>query len=338
MPLLDRITIYTPLFDMGKQAVIRELFIRYAAGKSSVAERAVLLDYLQGDPSSEAIPPVEELYVNDQIVPITVAESASIFQFIMQQPVLAKEVIIPVYRRWLRIAAVLLPLVAVSVLLYYYMQAPAMIRYVNTGREVQVISLSDGTRVHLNRDSEIRLAKNYVQQETCEVWLSGEAFFDIARDANRHFMVHADALDVSNLGTAFNINTNGGNPVVILNSGAVKVAVADTARILRPGEAAYFDTGGRRLRVQQTDTLYHTAWKYNLLPFRAASLGKVLETICQHYALKTILFKKEGISNQQFTGYLASNNLKQALVTLEQVFNLKITLVNNQIIVNNRES
>ncbi|ASZ11671.1 FecR domain-containing protein [Chitinophaga pendula] len=325
---------------MGQQAVIRELFIRYAAGKSSVEERAALLAYLQGDPFPEAIPPVEELYVNDRIAPITVAESEAIFQFIVQQPVAAREIPMRPYRWWLRIAAVLLPLVAVSVLLYHYLRAPAMIRYSNTGTEVRVISLADGTRIHLNRHSAIRLAKNYLQQVRCEVWLEGEAFFDIARDANRRFTVHADVLEVSNLGTAFNINTNGGNPVVILNSGAVKVAAmqVSTVRILRPGEAAYFDAGSRALRVQRTDTLYHTAWKYNLLPFRAARLEEVLETIRQHYHIDTIIFKEEGIRGQQFTGYLTSNNLKQALVTLEQVFNLKITQENNQIVVNNKKS
>ncbi len=311
------------------QEQIKSLFIRLAEGEATPGERARLLEYLRHNPQPEAIPSVEELPEGDgwPQMPGWAAE-AVITSILHQAPV---ERTLPLWKRgWVKIAAAALPVIGVTALALFYPREPALKRYANDTKNVQTIRLADGSEVNLNQRARLSVSTKGGR----EVWLEGEAFFSIRQDASQPFTVHAaDALDVTVLGTAFNVNTQQGKTQVVLNSGRVKVEKDGAHMVLSPGEMADYDAVSGKLLRQRADTLLHTSWKYDLIPFKARPLKEVMEQLKEQYGYEAV-FDHADAENLVFTGYLASNNLPQALTTLEQTFTLKITLRNNQLHVN----
>jgi transmembrane sensor len=107
------------------------------------------------------------------------------------------------------------------------------------GSQVVSLTLSDGTRVWLNAASSIRYPAAFLANERV-VEITGEAYFEVAEDATKPFTVRKDNTVIEVLGTAFNVNSYGDEPVlaVTLLSGKVRVDVSGTDQVLDPGEQA----------------------------------------------------------------------------------------------------
>ncbi len=315
-----------------KHREIKALFIRLANGNSTPAERLQILDYLRDAPSPEAIPTVEELQPAGEWPEIPEWAAEAVMASILQQAAATR--IVPFRKRsWVKIAAALVPIAGItSLMMLYYSRRDALKHYVNNSRAVQTIQLADGTLIHLNQQARLSVSA----KDGREVWLEGEAFFSVQQQAARPFVVHAvNMLDVTVLGTAFNVNAKKEKTQVVLNAGSVKVGAGKAEMVLRPGEMADYDAGTGRLLRQPADTLLYTSWKYDLIAFRAQSLKDVLQKLKEQYGYD-VVFEQPDVEKLIFTGYLASNDLPQALTTLEQAFSIKIRLQNNQIYVNTK--
>ncbi|GEP97453.1 FecR family protein [Chitinophaga cymbidii] len=314
-----------------KQDHIKKLFIRLAAGTCTPEERRQILGYLRHNPSPEAIPSVEELQPDGSWPEMPAWAAEAVLTSILYRSGAIRR-IKPFWKRtWVRAAAVIVPAIAIaSLIALQYSPKNALQHYENGTRTVQTIELEDGTIIKLNQQA--RLSVNL--KNSREVWLNGEAFFTVEQQASRPFVVHAGGkLDVTVLGTSFNVNTKEEKTQVVLNSGSVKVGSARQSIILRPGEMADYDAATGKLSAQPADTLRYTSWKYDLIAFREQSLKTVMRQLGEQYGYEAV-FDHTGAEDLLFTGYLPSNDLQQALTTLEQAFSLKIHLQNNQIHVN----
>ncbi|MGO4289891.1 FecR family protein [Chitinophaga sp. RAB17] len=317
-----------------KKHSVKDLFIKLAERKSTQEERLRLIAWLEKDPVPSEFPSVEELLEtgNGRVMPPEAA--ANVFNTIMQHSPATP--VIPLWKRTrFRIAAALIPFVGLaSLAIVYYREKDNRRHFVNNTRQVQTIQLEDGTVIRLNQRSSMAVKTN---DQRREVWLEGEAFFTVKHQATQPFIVHAaNLVDISVLGTAFNVNTRNGNAAVVLNEGSVKVNAGKTASLLlKPGEMAAFNNNTRVLSKQPVDTLFQTSWKYNLLAFKSQTLKTVMQQLGEQYDYK-VAFEAEGIENLLFTGYLPSDNLQQAILTIEQSFNLKFVLQHKIIYVNNK--
>ncbi|WP_168208860.1 FecR family protein [Chitinophaga sp. XS-30] len=310
------------------QNEIKKIFIRLADGKSTPEERAQLLAYLQHQPSLNAIPTVEELPPDESwpVMPDWAAEA--VLTSILNLPVTTP--VIPLWKRtWIKIAAAVIPVAGIALLVtLQYNRKNNLRHYSNSSRAVQTIQLGDGTVISLNQRA--RLSVNTSNRE---VWLQGEAFFSVKQQAAKPFIVHASgSLDVTVLGTAFNVNAKDEKTQVVLNSGSIKVDAGEQTMILQPGEMADYNTSTQRLSRQKADTLLYTSWKYDLIAFRGDPLSVVMQKLGEQYGHE-VVFDYPDAANLPFTGYLASNDLQQALTTLEQTFALNIQLQNNRLYV-----
>lgn len=307
---------------------IKSLFIRLADGKSTADERLQLLEYLRGTPSPEALPAPEELADNGDWPRMPVPAAENILAGILRAE--APGIVRPLRKRnWLKIAAAMLPVIGVAGLAMWYTKTPARKQYANDTKSVQTILLADGSTVHLNQRARLSVTAN-----GREAWLEGEAFFSVRPSGQQPFTVHtAHSLDVTVLGTAFNVNAQKNGTQVVLNTGRVKVGAGETQLVLSPGEMADYHAATGRLVRQQADTLLFTSWKYDLIAFKARPLKEVMKKLEEQYGIG-VVFDHAAAENLVFTGYLSSNDLPQALNTLEQAFTLKITLLNKQLHVN----
>lgn len=123
---------------------------------------------------------------------------------------------------------------------------PLALQEISTpGKSIRIIKLPDGSTTWLNENSKLEYGKMF-DKKTREVWLSGEAFFDIAHNKEKPFIIHAHSVNIKVLGTAFNIKSYPGDKTVetSLVRGSVEISrEGDPSRsyILKPYQKLVVD-------------------------------------------------------------------------------------------------
>lgn len=127
------------------------------------------------------------------------------------------------------------------------------------------ITLSDGTIVYLNAESELRYPVKFVGEDR-RVYLFGEAYFDVVHDKAHPFVVDVKNSTVRVLGTSFDVRAYADEDEVLttLVQGSVRFSAGKESVILEPGEQVVLDKSGR-LETREVDTYLYTAWKDGVL-------------------------------------------------------------------------
>jgi len=154
--------------------------------------------------------------------------------------------------------------------------------FVPRGGQYKVV-LSDGTKVWLNAESYLEYPVAF-NGDSRQITLKGEAFLEVAQDANKPFLVNVDGMQVEVLGTSFNLKAykDDARYVTTLVSGAVRVKRNGNAVRLQPGEQAVYRPG-KNIAKEDADIDLATAWKNGLLAFKNENLPGVMQTICRWY-------------------------------------------------------
>lgn len=152
--------------------------------------------------------------------------------------------------------------------------------------------LSDGTKVWLNADSKLYYPVHFGKNNR-EVSLKGEAYFEVAKDTTRPFIVSTEALNVKVLGTHFDVNSykDDGRVYTALTEGLVEVYNEHSSRLLHPGQMASVDTREEKpsIQVDSCDTSILTGWRDGQFRFRNTSLTQILKQISRCYDVTIIL-------------------------------------------------
>ncbi|MDR1720697.1 MAG: FecR domain-containing protein [Dysgonamonadaceae bacterium] len=182
------------------------------------------------------------------------------------------------------------------------------------------LTLSDGTRVWLNADTRIKYPTRFTSGER-RVWLSGEAYFEVAHDAEHPFIVSVDGVDVRVCGTTFNINTRcHGTIATTLVEGSVAVipSGADHETLLTPGHTAEFAPTTGLLDINDRDIQLYIGWKTGQYHFEKITLDDLLNEIGRWHDVK-IRFADEHLRTEQFTGVIGRRfPLRTILLMLEE--------------------
>jgi transmembrane sensor len=184
------------------------------------------------------------------------------------------------------------------------------------GRQYQLV-LSDGTKVWLNASSSITFPTTFVQNER-RVSITGEAYFEVAKDKNHPFIVTANATEVKVLGTHFNINSypEEKSTKTTLLEGSVEVLNRNEKSLLRPGQQAVQTISGA-LSVKNLENFDEVmAWRKGLFYFSNTSLENVMQQLSRWYDV-AIVFEK-GVVPRNFDGEISRElNLDEVLKILE---------------------
>jgi len=178
--------------------------------------------------------------------------------------------------------------------------------------------LSDGTEVWLNATSKLRFPFNFSGNKR-EVYLDGEAYFQVTKNDAKPFIVHTEQTDIEVLGTSFNVNAyNDGITRTSLVSGSV-IARADGKEIhLRPGQEATYKTD-KGYDVHSFDESEVLAWMKGVYVFHNTSLQEIAEVLERWYGVKVVFDNKE-LASKKFTGGLEKlQRLDYFLETLELI-------------------
>ena len=168
------------------------------------------------------------------------------------------------------------------------------------GGEYQVV-LADGTKVWLNSASRLIYPQSFMGKER-RVVLSGEAFFDVAHDAERPFIVETSRMNVKVLGTRFNVNDYDDNEEVstTLVNGSVEIfSGGQQAFRLVPGEQAYGKEN--ELEKREVNVRLYTSWIDGKFLFNNTELEEIAKQISRWYDVE-IFFSSENVKKVRFTG------------------------------------
>lgn len=161
----------------------------------------------------------------------------------------------------------------------------------SSGDLIKRIRLVDGTVVHLNKETTLSIRQGHFNARIREVWLEeGEAFFEVAKDPQRPFIVHtADGLSTKVLGTSFNIKAYAeiAKQVVSVKTGRVQVESTEGKRILlTPDTKVSFDPSTGGLFSAPTDGTADADWRTGQILFTSATRSEVAMRLRQFYGVE----------------------------------------------------
>ena len=239
-------------------------------------------------------------------------------------------------QRYLAVAAVVCFLLIGGYLVQRFALSTPYQEYTTTFGEQQEIILPDDTRVTLNANSLLKFEKAWSESPTREVWLEGEAFFEVVKQpgaVDGRFIVHTLRLDVEALGTSFNVQARDEETHVVLNTGKVKLHPAHSASgksdlFLKPGDMATLRQD--RLVKTQVNPQHYSSWQDNRLFFDNVSIREIARRLKNTYGYEVTVEKPEWL-DLTFTGSCPADDISILLTALSESFHLKVTRKNKKI-------
>jgi ferric-dicitrate binding protein FerR (iron transport regulator) len=205
--------------------------------------------------------------------------------------------------------------------------------YVPDGGEYQLV-LSDGTKLWLNSGSTLRFPAVFASNER-KVELSGEAFFDVAKDANCPFIVKTSKSEITVLGTSFNISSYNDDlwEQTTLVSGMVAVHVKDSVYQLTPGNRLNLNCSDLSAEIKPVDTQLYTSWKNGMFRFQNMPLDELTVKLGRWYNVRFI-FEDEECRNFRFTGAIGKNaDIGAFIKMIENTTGVLFAIKNDSIVV-----
>lgn len=202
------------------------------------------------------------------------------------------------------------------------------------------LQLSDGTLVHLNAGTTLKYPVRFIAGENRQVFLDGEAFFDVAKDKKHPFIVNADNLNVRVLGTHFNVSNypEDASTDVVLVEGSVGMYNTDEDfditknTILKPGFKGSFQKSNNQISTKPVLTDIYTSWINGGLTFRNMTFKNIITKLERRYNV-TIINKNEKLANEKFNASFKEESIENVMSYFYDIHGINYTIKNNQILI-----
>ncbi|NMH86899.1 FecR family protein [Flavivirga algicola] len=208
------------------------------------------------------------------------------------------------------------------------------------GKKFNLI-LSDGTNVYLNSGTSIRYPVKFLKGLNREVFIRGEAYFDVTKDKEHPFIVHADDINVRVLGTKFNIShyAENNNSNTVLVEGSVELynkgednEKTNNSTMLKPGYKAEWDKSSNDISIENVDTRIYTAWIDGKLIFRNTTFKQIRQTLERQYNVVIKNSNKE-LEVQLFDATFDVENINEIIETFSRSYAIQYEIVNNEVLI-----
>jgi len=192
--------------------------------------------------------------------------------------------------------------------------------------------LPDGTKVWLNAASSITFP-TYFDGETRKVSVTGEAYFEVAKNAAQPFVVQVNQMHITVLGTHFNINAYSDEPDArtTLLEGAVRITAGRYMAVLAPGQQARVAKEKALTIVDDVNVEDVVAWKNGYTVFENADIATIMRQVARWYDVE-VVFEGE-MPVRHFVGGISRNSSLQELLRLLEFENVKLRIEGRKIIV-----
>lgn len=315
------------------------LLIKKKNNEITPAEEQVLQELLQSFDADEAHAAVELLF--NAKVDVAVQEAtvnASLHRVLDRITTPRKKLY------YMKYAAVAAAVILAFSLGWWYWQKPVEppLHTLATKKDLKShLVLPDGTRVIVNGNSKLSYPRSYNQQLR-EVYLEGEAFFDVVKDSLRPFIVHTSTIDIKVLGTAFNVRAYSGeeNTETTLIRGSVDISLKKQGNKvirLRPNEKVVVknkDTAAIALErvkpIGKDSALVETKWKQSRIVFEQERLADLIPQLEQWFNVR-IHVADTRLLNRRFSGQFEHESLEEVLEVFSMVAGFGYRLDKNNV-------
>lgn len=193
------------------------------------------------------------------------------------------------------------------------------------GLEADVVELPDGTRVSLGSKTTFRYDKDYGKHRRI-VYLEGEAYFDVAKEKDKPFIVRTKEQDIEALGTRFNVMAYPTDSLVIttLEEGSVRLTTAGLAGQLQlhPDQQSVYNRNTGTAFCRKVDARQFTSWTTGYYYFSGQSLKSILDRLSHVYGVQFTI-RSEALNNRTFTGtFYRGQNMKDIM----EIINLSVPI------------
>ena len=170
-----------------------------------------------------------------------------------------------------------------------------------------MLVLSDGTKVWLNSETRLEYPLAFGNGNR-EVRLSGEAYFEVARDELRHFNVIMEGATVEVTGTSFNASCypEEGKCSAVLESGKINLLTKQGTTAVSVGERASYDIASGKVSVEQVNLKYFTSWRYGTFYFYNTPLSDIVQKLERWYDVN-FEFADDSLGEVCFSGAALRN-------------------------------
>ena len=216
---------------------------------------------------------------------------------------------------WKWAAAIVLP-ICIAFFTYYLVDSSQTVGapfIVKADKGDTTIELPDGTNVVLNSASQLSYLNNF-GENVRRVQLNGEAYFKVAHDEKRAFIVQVGDLEVKVLGTSFNVSAyeDAKDVTVVLLEGKVGVYAQKISHIMKPGDKIEYNKATHKITATQVHPNDYIEWTKGNMYFEKESLENIMKTLSRIYDVE-IRFDSNKLPNEYFTGTIPGGGIQNAL-------------------------
>lgn len=236
---------------------------------------------------------------------------------------------------WKKIAvAASVTVVAVTSCALYYYLTPSEVSMQTctcvTGKSV--MELPDGSKVVLHQDASLSYGNSFSHTNRI-VELKGEAYFDVAKDAENEFVISSGGVDVIVHGTSFNVSETEDVVTVSLVDGSVEIVTGNDVRCsLTPGHSAIYNKESGSLITTKDDVDFASCWARDSLTFTQASLGDVCRYLSKWYGVEIIVPEQLKLSCS-YTFTIREEPIDQILDIMSRINPMKYLYTNDHRII-----
>lgn len=310
------------VMNIIRLGITRKLFRKYLSNQANTKEQQMIESwdaetywsrYLKKTPDSELEKGCKEVWeqVSNQIH----AENPSVEYG--QYPVIKKTTRIVrisfshAIRKYAAVAAIFLLVAGTTIFFvtqqtnsctFTDQQALAKTCFQTGTSSMKTVTLPDGSKITLNSETKLSIIENQFNCKLREVWLSGEAFFEVAKNPEKPFIIHTGSMQTTVCGTSFNVKAYPqlSENVVSVRTGKVKISQqGKQLAVLIPNEQIIYNTLNNRFETGVADGENAAGWRNGRLIFNSANIEELklrlkqqyhVDLIIQNKALKDIMF------------------------------------------------
>lgn len=231
---------------------------------------------------------------------------------------------------WLRYAAIIIALLNVCWFSFKYFDNRKQIRIENMDGQVKLVNTPDGSVIWLNNRSKLIYQKGMANLNERVLKLEGEAFFEVAPDKEKPFIVFTSNTETKVLGTSFNIKHQHASVIVSVVTGKVSfqpIGETKERMLLLPNEAGTYSRQRGMLKTMYANKNF-LFWKNHQLSFENERFKNVIASIEENYQVK-IHVQNNSLLDRQITSTFKESSFEEVRQVLEALLDCKIEKVSD---------
>lgn len=231
---------------------------------------------------------------------------------------------------WKKIAAAVIVILGLVAFQLFYIGKPGKEILVQTQANILKDTLSDGSVITLNKNSSIAY-NSIFKGKTRNITLKGEAFFNVAPNKKKPFIISVNDIQVTVVGTSFNIKSNNGSTEVVVETGIVKVTKNGKTVELRANEKIEVATKDSLLAKEEVNDKLYNYYRTKEFVCDDTPLWKLIQVVNEAYNTNIIIGRNE-LKDLRMNTTFNNESLEQVLNVISLTFSIKVIKEGDKII------